>query len=130
MPEDHLDSAQSLRQNPADRCAELLVRIQAGDEESFAQLYQDHGRILLLILRKALPEKAAAERALRGVFTQIWVQCASFDPSQTSGSRWITRLTREHILSQAKNPVPGPEAPGPPLRPPGLWSPPGRVPAG
>ncbi|NYJ16147.1 sigma factor [Nesterenkonia sandarakina] len=130
MPEDHLDSAQSLRQDPADRCAELLVKIQAGDEQSFVQLYRDHGRILLLILRKALPEKAAAERALRGVFAQIWAQCASFDPAQTSGSGWITRLAREQILNQAKNPVPGPEVPEPRLRTPGLWSPPGRVPAG
>lgn len=66
----------------------LMVRVQGGDKNAFAQLYDRHAAQAFQVARTTCPDSGRAEDAVREGFKAIWHGREHFDPARTSFRAW------------------------------------------
>jgi RNA polymerase sigma-70 factor, ECF subfamily len=92
-----------ISQPDQDRAAAELVRAVArGDEQAFAALYDQYGRILFGLLARILRSRPEAEDALQEVFLQVWQQAASFDEARGRAFTWLVTLARSRAIDRLR----------------------------
>ncbi len=78
--------------------AELLARIQAGDESAMAVLYDRYSRIVYSVALRVLRSPASAEDVMQEVFMQIWRHPESFAASRGSMGGWLAVVARNRSI--------------------------------
>ncbi len=87
----------------ADRVAELLMRIAAGDDTAFGTLYDMmSSRVFGLILR-VLVDRAQSEEVLQEVFLEIWQSAGSFVPNRGQGRSWVLTIAHRRAVDRVRS---------------------------
>ena len=80
-----------------------LLRLQAGDEQALAELYDRYTPLLFPVARRILRSAADAEDALQDVWLQVWRRSASYDPRRGSVAAWLLTVTRSRALDRYRS---------------------------
>jgi RNA polymerase sigma-70 factor (ECF subfamily) len=78
--------------------AELMVRVQHGEEAALRQVYDLYAARLFRILKVLLGDHHQAEDVLQQVFLQAWRTAASYDPQRAPLAAWLTQIARSRAL--------------------------------
>jgi len=78
-----------------------IQRVQAGDQDAFADIYRAFSRRVLGLCRKLLGSGAAAEDATSEVFARTQRAMDRYDPTKPF-DRWILTITSNHCISQLR----------------------------
>jgi RNA polymerase sigma-70 factor (ECF subfamily) len=74
----------------------LVTRVQRGDTEALAALYDIYaGRVHAILLRAVEP--GLAEELLQDVFVALWQKAQLFDPTRGSFKAWFFTLVRHRL---------------------------------
>ncbi len=84
---------------PDQEGSSVLARVSAGDEEAFAELFYQYGRLVYRTAYFILADAQEAEDVLQEVFLQVFRSPAAFDSSKGALTTWLYRLTVNRCLS-------------------------------
>lgn len=75
---------------------EILVRRVAehADEQAISELYDRYAALIYTMGLRYLNDRSLAEDLVQDVFTAVWRNASSFDPSRASLTTWIYRIAR------------------------------------
>lgn len=80
----------------------LLVRVAAGDQPAFAELYDMlSARAFGLILR-VLVNRSQSEEVLQEVFLEVWQSAARFAPNKGQGRTWIFTIAHRRAVDRVR----------------------------
>ncbi|NGM64127.1 RNA polymerase sigma factor [Sphingobacterium sp. SGR-19] len=60
---------------------EILLRLQAGDDDAFRMLYERYSRLIYGNIMRFINDESVADDLLQDVFVKVWEHRASIDPS-------------------------------------------------
>jgi RNA polymerase sigma-70 factor, ECF subfamily len=72
----------------------LVRRVASGDERALGALYDRYAGLVYGAGTRYLGDRGLAEDLVQDVFTSVWRNAESFDPSRASFATWIYRITR------------------------------------
>jgi len=72
--------------------ARLMLRVQAGDHEALATLFDRYSGIVFEIGRQVLRDTGEAEELVQEVFLNIYRKCRSFDANKGTVRGWLRRI--------------------------------------
>jgi RNA polymerase sigma-70 factor, ECF subfamily len=78
--------------------AQLLVRVQRGDDQAMAALYDRYSKIVYSVALRVLRDASAAEDILQDVFLQIWRSPGSFTATKGSLGGWLAVVARNRSI--------------------------------
>ena len=78
--------------------ASLLARVQSGDEQAMASLYDRYSRVVYSVALRVLRDPAAAEDVLQEVLMQIWRNPGSFTAARGSLGGWLSIVARNRSI--------------------------------
>lgn len=78
--------------------AQLVVRMNGGDEAALGELYDRHGRKAYSIAYAILRDPSDAEDAVAQAFVQLWQQGRRFDPARGGVGAWVNTVVRSRAL--------------------------------
>src|SRR3989442_10596687 len=80
----------------------LLRRIAQGDQQAFAQFYDQFAGVLFSVAVKILNDPKEAEDVLQEVFLQIWDKASAFDPRLGKPFGWVATVTRNKAIDRLR----------------------------
>ena len=83
-------------------------RIRQCDRAVVADLYAEHGGVVLGALRRILDDRGAAEDVLQEVFVEAWRRGATYDPSRGSVLGWLLGIARNRAIDELRRRRPTP----------------------
>ena len=83
--------------------AELMRRIQAGDEQAFAVLFDRRAPAILTAILRIVPERVDAESILLEAFAQAWRECARYSPARSPVLAWLFIIARSRALDFSRS---------------------------
>jgi RNA polymerase sigma-70 factor, ECF subfamily len=103
----------------------LLARVVKGDQQAFAQLYDQSSPLLYSLAFRILGTREEAAGLLQEVYLEIWQKVARYDVGRGTPIAWLITLTRsraiDHLRARgprpkrlATTPLDGPPAGQPP----------------
>lgn len=85
-----------------DSAGDLLVRVAAGDQRAFAELYDLlSARVFALVLR-VLVNRAQSEEVLQEVFLEVWQSAARFAPNRGQGRAWVLTIAHRRAVDRVR----------------------------
>jgi RNA polymerase sigma-70 factor (ECF subfamily) len=78
--------------------AELLARIQQGDDRAMAVLFDRYSKIVYSVSLRVLRDTAAAEDIMQEIFMQIWRNPNSFVAAKGSLGGWLSVVARNRSI--------------------------------
>ncbi len=91
--------------------ASLAAAIARGDRDAMHTLHQRYGPSVFGVLRRALPDHAAAEDVFQQVMLEVWQRASSFDPGRGSLTTWMMMLARSRAIDELRRHRPEPVDP-------------------
>lgn len=86
----------------SDAVGALLVRVAAGDQRAFAELYDSlSARVFGLILR-VLVNRSQSEEVLQEVFLEIWQSASRFAPNRGQGRAWVMTIAHRRAVDRVR----------------------------
>ncbi len=70
----------------------LMLRVQAGDHEALAALFNRYSGIVFKIGRQVLRDTGEAEELVQEVFLNVYRKCGSFDANKGTVRGWLRRI--------------------------------------
>jgi RNA polymerase sigma-70 factor, ECF subfamily len=80
----------------------LMLRVEGGDADALAELYDRHAARLLGLARRILGEGGEAEEVLQEVFLFAWRAAASYDASRGNVVTWLLIATRSRAIDRLR----------------------------
>jgi RNA polymerase sigma-70 factor (ECF subfamily) len=80
----------------------LSERSAAGDQEAFADFYDQTSGVVFGVALRVLGDRSEAEEAAADVFLQVWRTASRFDPSRGSPIAWLLMLTRSRAIDRLR----------------------------
>jgi RNA polymerase sigma-70 factor (ECF subfamily) len=80
----------------------LFVRLQAGDREALACLFERYGRLVQGIAARILRNSAEAEDLVQDLFLFIHRKCGIFDSSKSSARSWIVQMAYHRAIERRR----------------------------
>jgi len=81
----------------------LLERVQQGDEQALAALYDRYTPLLYGVALRILRRTADAEDAVQDAWLQVWKRAASYDPSRGAFAAWLLTVVRTRALDRYRS---------------------------
>jgi len=91
---------------PAHEDAALLARVQRGDEQAMAMLFDRYSRIVYSVALRVLRDATSAEDILQEIFMQIWRNPAGFVATRGSLGGWLAVVTRNRSIDTLRRKKP------------------------
>jgi RNA polymerase sigma-70 factor (ECF subfamily) len=82
--------------------AELLQRIQAGDEEALLTLHARYINLVYSVAYQVLGDRMAAEEVAQDTFMRLWNKAATFDPDKGEFITWLLTITRRLAIDSLR----------------------------
>lgn len=82
--------------------ADLLARVQRGDESAMAAIYDRYSRIVYSVALRVLRDPASAEDILQEVFMQMWRSPAKFVAARGSLGGWLAVVARNRAIDRLR----------------------------
>jgi RNA polymerase sigma-70 factor (ECF subfamily) len=83
--------------------ASLLDRIDRGDADALALLYDRYAPRVLGLTTRILGDRDEAEDVLQEVFLQVWRAPRQFDPSRGAALTWLLVLARSRAIDRLRS---------------------------
>ncbi|MBL8218148.1 MAG: sigma-70 family RNA polymerase sigma factor [Bryobacterales bacterium] len=97
------DRAASFRRLPRESVwSDLLVRSAAGDQQSFASLYDETSSLVYSLAMRMLSNVEDAEEVTLDVYNQAWRLAKTFDPSRGTVTAWLMTMARTRALDKLR----------------------------
>lgn len=90
--------------------AELMRRIQEGDQEALACLYDRYGGLVYTLALRMCGHRDVAEEIVQDVFLAVWRRGTSWDPERGSVQGWLVAIARHRCIDHLRSMQP-PELP-------------------
>jgi RNA polymerase sigma-70 factor (ECF subfamily) len=78
--------------------ASLLSRVQSGDQDALAALYDRHGSIAFGLACRITGDESGAEEAVQDAFVSLWKQAPRFDPSRGQVRSWLLTIVHHRAV--------------------------------
>lgn len=92
--------------------ADLLRRIQAGDETALLALHEQYAGLVYSVALRVLNDQMAAEEVTQDTFMRLWNKAESYDPDKGAFVTWLLTITRRLAIDayrkQARDPLQDP----------------------
>ncbi|MET7285667.1 sigma-70 family RNA polymerase sigma factor [Streptomyces sp. NPDC005573] len=85
------------------RADELLVRVAAGDQRAFEDLYALVSGPVYGLVRRIVRDPAQSEEVSQEVLLELWRSAARFDPVRGSALSWILTLTHRRAVDRVRS---------------------------
>ena len=95
-----------MTQAAPDLDAELLARVQRGDEQAMAGLFDRYSKIVYSVALRVLRDAAAAEDVLQEIFMQVWRHPNSFIATRGSLGGWLAVVARNRSIDTLRRKKP------------------------
>lgn len=82
--------------------ADLLAKVQRGDELAMAALYDRYSKIVYSVALRVLRDPAAAEDVLQEVFMQMWRSPGKFVAARGSLGGWLAVVARNRSIDRLR----------------------------
>ncbi|MFI5959971.1 ECF RNA polymerase sigma factor SigK [Cryptosporangium sp. NPDC051539] len=87
----------------ADQLGSLLIEVGRGNDDAFAQLYDEMSpRVHGLVLR-VVRDPSQAEEVTQEVLVDVWRTAARFDPARGSASAWVLTLAHRRAVDRVRS---------------------------
>ncbi|MGI9013594.1 MAG: sigma-70 family RNA polymerase sigma factor [Phycisphaerales bacterium] len=80
----------------------LMQRVQNGEEEAIAELYERFGSLVFKSAKQVLSSTAEAEDAVQEVFIRLWQSAHRYDPERARLVTWVMLITRRHLIDRLR----------------------------
>lgn len=87
----------------SDKEIELMKRIQAGDEEAIAELYDLYNGLLFGLVISIVKKREEAEDVLQEIFIKIWDKADKFSADRGNAYSWIVTLARNTAIDRIRS---------------------------
>jgi RNA polymerase sigma-70 factor, ECF subfamily len=87
---------------PAQVDADLLGKVQRGDELAMATLYDRYSKIVYSVALRVLRDPASAEDVLQEIFMQVWRSPAKFIATRGTLGGWLAVVTRNRSIDKLR----------------------------
>ena len=77
---------------------ETLIKIAAGEEEAFTQLYDAIGPTIYGLALRITESREKADQVVQEAFKRIWKMASSYDPSRIIPFYWIINIAKTVAL--------------------------------
>jgi RNA polymerase sigma-70 factor (ECF subfamily) len=82
---------------------ELMARLQAGENDALAVLFDRHHRLVLSIAFKIVRDVGEAEDVMQTVFFDIFRTVAQFDPSKGTTKVWLLQYAYHRAINRKQH---------------------------
>ena len=82
--------------------ADLLGRVQRGDEQAMAAIYDHYSKIVYSVALRVLRDPASAEDVLQEIFMQVWRSPAKFIETRGTLGAWLAVVTRNRSIDKLR----------------------------
>jgi RNA polymerase sigma-70 factor, ECF subfamily len=96
-------------QNTQQEDAELLLRIQNGEEQAMALLFGRYSKIVYSVALRVLKDPASAEDVMQEIFMQMWRSPNSFVAAKGSLGGWLSVVARNRSIDTLRRKRPSEE---------------------
>ncbi len=80
----------------------LFESVRRGDQEAFAQLYDNYSAALYGIILKVVKQEARAEEVLQDAFLKIWKNIGSYDAAKGRPFTWMLNIARNAAIDMVR----------------------------
>lgn len=87
---------------PADPASALLRRVAAGDEASFAELYDLIAPAVYGTVKRVVRNPAQVDEVTQEVFVDVWRTAARFDPAQGAALTWVMTIAHRRAVDRVR----------------------------
>src|ERR1017187_2776295 len=105
---DRQTGGQNMPQPSTEADPSLLARVQSGDEQAMASIYDRYSRVVYSVALRVLRDPASAEDVLQEVFMQIWRNPDSFTAARGSLGGWLSIVSRNRSIDTLPRKRPSP----------------------
>lgn len=77
---------------------EVLVRAGRGDQDAFAEVYDEVVDTVYGLCLRLVGDPAGAEAAAHDALVAVWRTAAAFDPDRGSARAWVIALAHDHAV--------------------------------
>lgn len=78
--------------------AELVQRLQIGDEQSLVELYRRFGGLVYSVAYRVVGDHALAEEIMQDAFLNCWNKSDSYRPAVGRVAPWLARIARNRAI--------------------------------
>jgi len=96
----------TVTQQPVHEDALLLARVQRGDEQAMAMLFDRYSKIVYSVALRVLRDAASAEDILQEIFMQVWRNPGSFVAARGSLGGWLAVVSRNRSIDALRRKKP------------------------
>lgn len=86
----------------AERTAELLRRSGEGDEQAFAELYDETSRTVYGLVARVTRAPEPAAEVVQEVYLMAWQQSARFDPGRGTVLAWLCTMAHRRAVDRVR----------------------------
>lgn len=86
-----------------DHVERLLLRVAAGDQAAFGELYDETAPRVLGSIRRLLIDHAQSEEVAQEVFLEIWQSAGRFDPNKGGATVWILTMAKRRAIDRIRS---------------------------
>jgi RNA polymerase sigma-70 factor, ECF subfamily len=80
----------------------LVLRLQAGDHDALARVYDAYAPIVGALAQRILRDPGEAEEIVQEVFVQAWRQAGRFDRQRGTLGAWLVTMARSRALDRVR----------------------------
>ncbi|WP_255484039.1 sigma-70 family RNA polymerase sigma factor [Granulicella sp. 5B5] len=106
---EELDGVEAMPATTSDEDASLLAKIQSGEEQAMALLYDRYSKIVYSVALRVLRDTAAAEDVMREIFMQVWRTPSGFIATKGSLGGWLAVVARNRAIDMLRRKRPSEE---------------------
>ena len=81
---------------------QLMVRIQARDDQAIAMLYRRHTPLLRTVIGHILNNDCDVDDQLQELFLEVWRQAAHYDDKKGRALGWIVTMARRRAIDKLR----------------------------
>ena len=89
-------------EDPAPTLGELLHRVALGNEQAFADLYDQVSPLLLGLIRRVVRDVSLSEEVLQEACVEIWRHATRFDEARGSARAWMCSIAHRRAVDTVR----------------------------
>ncbi|SCK34242.1 RNA polymerase sigma-70 factor, ECF subfamily [Streptomyces sp. WMMB 714] len=83
--------------------AELLTEVARGDQDAFAEVYDQIAGPVLGLVRSVLRDPAQSEEVAQEVLVEVWRTVAQFQPDKGSAMSWVMTFAHRRAVDRVRS---------------------------